>query len=119
MLGVELDPRRLARSRELGIHVVYGDAEDPDLPRRLPLDGIRWVISTLRRPQADVALTRALRHHGYRGRIAVASHGPEDVAALSQAGADELLRPFADAATAAADAIFGADPGGPDGPGRN
>lgn len=107
VLGVELDPGRLAELRERGIHVVYGDAEDPDLPKRLPLESVRWVISTLRRPQADVALTHALRRHGFRGRIAVSAHRPEDVALLSQAGADELLRPFEDAATAASDTIFG------------
>ena len=108
VLGVDLDPGRLAELRELGIHVVYGDAEDPDLPRRLPLDGVGWVISTLRRPQADVALTRALRRHGFRGRIAVSAHRSEDVGLLLGAGADQLLRPFEDAAAAASEVIFGA-----------
>lgn len=114
VLGVDLDPRRLAALRERDVHVVYGDAEDPDLPKRLPLDAVQWVISTLRHADADLALTRALRRRGYRGRIAVAAHRPEDVAVLSDAGADVLLEPFADAAAAAADAIFGGD-----GPGRN
>ena len=114
VLGVDLDPRRLAALRERDFHVVYGDAEDPDLPKRLPLDGVRWVISTLRHADADLAFTRALRRRGYRGRIAVAAHRPEDVAILSDAGADVLLQPFADAAASASDAIFGSD-----GPGRN
>ena len=106
VLGVDLDPRRLAELRELGVQVVYGDAEDPDLPRRLPLARADWVISTLRRPEADVALTRALRQHGYRRRIAVASHGLEDAELLARAGADEVLTPFGAAAAAAADALF-------------
>ena len=108
VLGVDLDPTRLADLRELEIHVIYGDAEDPDLPKRIPLENVSWVISTLRRPGADVALTRALRRHGYRGRIAVSAHRRQDVELLSQAGADVLLKPFEDAAAAAADAIFGA-----------
>lgn len=117
VLGVDLDPQRLARLREREFHVLYGDAEDPDLPGRLPLGGVEWVISTLRVPDADLALTRALRRSGYRGRIAVAAHRREDVDILSGAGADVMLYPFADAAAAAADAIFVG--GGGDGPGRN
>lgn len=109
VLGVDLDPQRLAELREEGIHVVYGDAEDPDLPDRLPLGSAEWVISTLRRPQADLALVRALRQHGYEGRIAVAAHHRTDIALLSEAGADEILAPFTDAAAAAVEAVFGAD----------
>lgn len=111
VLGVDLDPHALERLRERGVDVLYGDAEDPDLPRRLPLGGARWVISTLRRPEADLALVRALRQHGYGGGIAVAAHRRDDVRLLADAGADEILTPFADAAAAAAKSVLGTDPG--------
>ena len=106
-LGVDLDPQRVERLRARGVDVVYGDAEDPDLPQRLPLGGVSWVISTLRRPQADLALVRALRRHGFEGGIAVAAHAEEDVRTLADAGADEVLKPFASAAAAAAERVFG------------
>ena len=107
VLGVDHDPRRLAACADRGLHVVYGDAEDPDLPRRLPLRAARWVVSTLRRPEADLALVRALRRSGFEGRIAVASHAPEDMEVLADAGADLVLSPFVDAAAAATAAMFG------------
>ena len=107
VLGVDLDPRRLDTLRERGLHVVYGDAEDPDLPHRLPLGRAAWVISTLRRPDADLALVRALRRYGFEGQIAVASHAREDMEVLSRAGADVVLSPFADAAAAANRTVFG------------
>ncbi|HZG35630.1 MAG TPA: cation:proton antiporter [Gaiellaceae bacterium] len=107
VLGVDLDPRRLELLRGRGVAVLYGDAEDPDLPRRLPLADARWVISTLRRPEADLALVRALRHYGFRGGIAVAAHSRDDMELLADAGADEILTPFVDAAAAAAASVFG------------
>jgi Kef-type K+ transport system membrane component KefB len=107
VLGVDLDPRRLELLRERGVDVLYGDAEDPDLPQRLPLGEVRWVISTLRRPEADLALVRALRHYGFGGGIAVAAHRRDDMELLADAGADEILTPFVDAAAAAADTVFG------------
>jgi Kef-type K+ transport system membrane component KefB len=111
VLGVDLDPRRLGLLRERGVSVLYGDAEDPDLPQRLPLGEARWVISTLRRPEADLALVRSLRHHGFGGGIAVAAHQREDMELLADAGADEILTPFADAAAAAAASVLGASRG--------
>ena len=107
VLGVDLDPHRLERLRARGLEVLYGDAEDPDLPDRLPLEHVRWVISTLRRPQADLALVRALRRHGFEGGIAVAAHQQEDLDTLAEAGADEVLTPFVSAAAAAAERVFG------------
>jgi threonine dehydrogenase-like Zn-dependent dehydrogenase len=108
VLGVDLDPQRLALLRERGVAVLYGDAEDPDLPRRLPLDEVRWVISTLRRPEADLALVRAFRRYGYDRGIAVAAHQQTDMELLADAGADEILTPFVHAAAAAAETVLGA-----------
>lgn len=93
VLAVDFDPRSV-KSGDEGIPVIYGDAEDPELPHALPLSGARWVVSTLRDVHANASLIAALRHDGYRGRIAVSADEPMDVATLERAGADLVVRPF-------------------------
>ncbi len=108
--GVDFDPEALARWRTEGIPVVYGDASDPELFDHLPLDGVSWVISTA----PDIETSRVLLHHlrdrGFRGKVAVACRTADEGDVLRVEGADVLLRPYADAAEQAADAVTaGAD----------
>jgi Trk K+ transport system NAD-binding subunit len=108
VMGVDFDPEALARWRAEGLPVLYGDASDPDLLEHVPLDGVTWVVSTA----PDIETSRGLLHHlrqrGFKGRIAVACRTADDGESLRPDGADILLRPFADAAEQAADAITAA-----------
>jgi Kef-type K+ transport system membrane component KefB/Trk K+ transport system NAD-binding subunit len=108
--GVDFDPEALTRWRAEGIPVVYGDASDPELFDHLPLDGVSWVISTA----PDIETSRVLLHHlrdrGFQGKVAVACRTADEGDVLRVEGADVLLRPYADAAEQAADAVTaGAD----------
>jgi Kef-type K+ transport system membrane component KefB/Trk K+ transport system NAD-binding subunit len=106
--GVDFDPEVLARWRAEGLRVIYGDAADPELFEHLPLDGVKWVVGTTPDLETSRVLLRNLRDHGYAGKIAMACRSADDAAALEREGADVLLRPFADAAEQAADAITSA-----------
>ncbi|MBI4266560.1 MAG: cation:proton antiporter [Acidobacteria bacterium] len=105
VVGVDFDPEALARWRAEGIPVIYGDASDPELFERLPLEGANWVVSTA----PDIDTSRVLLHHlrerGFRGKVAVACRTADEGDVLRLEGADVLLRPYADAAEQAADAI--------------
>jgi Kef-type K+ transport system membrane component KefB/Trk K+ transport system NAD-binding subunit len=108
--GVDFDPEALARWRAEGIPVVYGDASDPELFDHLPLEGVSWVISTA----PDIETSRVLLHHlrdrEFRGKVAIACRTADEGDLLRLEGADVLLRPYADAAEQAADAVTaGAD----------
>ncbi|GGI07714.1 cation:proton antiporter [Egicoccus halophilus] len=92
VLGVDWDPRSIRD--DWSIPVLYGDAEDPDLPEQLPLQRTRWVVSTLRGRDTNLALVQALRRHGYRGRIAVAADDEGSEQALVEGGADLAIRPL-------------------------
>jgi Kef-type K+ transport system membrane component KefB len=102
VLMVDFDPRSLEQWREAGQTALYGDVEDPELPAALPLADIEWVVSTVPRVDAGLALLHSLEHHGYRGRVAVTAHHDDDAALLRKRGADLVLTPFADAARDAA-----------------
>jgi predicted Kef-type K+ transport protein len=93
VLGVDFDPRSVQPER-WGVPVIYGDAEDPDLPEQLPLEATRWVISTLRGRDANLHLISSLRHHGYDGGIAVAAEDIEAAELLRAAGADATISPL-------------------------
>ena len=105
VLGVDFDPIALGRWSERGVDVVYGDAEDPELPHLLPLPERGWVVSTVRRVDANLALLHALAEGGYTGHVAVAAHRPVDVARLTRAGAHHVLMPYASAARDVVDLI--------------
>jgi Trk K+ transport system NAD-binding subunit len=98
VLGVDFDPDALDRQRALGVRVAYGDVEDPDLPEVLPLARCAWVVSSLRHADMNLGLVRALRTHGFEGRIAVAADREGDAVALRGGGADVVLLPLRDAA---------------------
>jgi len=105
VLGVDFDPEAVRSSRQHGLPVRFGDAEDAELPATLPLGQARWVVSTL--PEADVnrALISALREHGHRGRVAVAAHDKDDARMLKKAGANLVFHPYSDAADYAAEIL--------------
>lgn len=106
--GVDFDPEVLARWRAQRLPVFYGDAADPELFEHLPLAGVRWVVATAPDPETNRVLLKHLAEHGYTGRVAVACRDANDAAALEEAGADVVLRPFADAAEQAVDIITSA-----------
>jgi Trk K+ transport system NAD-binding subunit len=105
VLGVDFDPIALGRWSEQGVDVLYGDAEDPELPHVLPLPEHGWIVSTVRRVDANLALLHALAHSGYTGHVAVAAHRATDVARLTQAGAHHVLMPYVSAARDVVDLI--------------
>jgi Kef-type K+ transport system membrane component KefB len=98
VLGVDFDPAALARVAEQGVATLYADAEDPGLPALLDVSERGWIVSTIRRREATLALLAALRLHGFTGRIAVAAHRQDDVEELEEAGADRVVMPYASAA---------------------
>lgn len=98
VLGVDFDPEALSRWAQAGVAVLYGDAEDPELPHLLPLPESGWIVSSIRRTDANLALLHALEKRGYAGRVAVAAHRQADAERLLAAGADRVLLPYASAA---------------------
>jgi Kef-type K+ transport system membrane component KefB len=98
VLAVDFDPLAVSRWAERGARTLYGDIEDPELLALLSLPASGWVVSTVRHTDANLALLHALRDHGYDGKVAVAAHYDADADRLREAGADQVLLPYAFAA---------------------
>jgi predicted Kef-type K+ transport protein/Trk K+ transport system NAD-binding subunit len=105
VIGVDFDPEALGRWRQEGVAVVYGDASDPELFDHLPLTEVNWVVSTAPDIETSRVLLQHLREREFRGKIAIACRTADEGDVLRLEGADVLLRPYADAAEQAADAI--------------
>ena len=105
VIGVDFDPEALARWRQEGVPVVYGDASDPELFDHLPLTDVNWVVSTAPDIETSRVLLQHLREREFGGKIAIACRTADEGDVLRLEGADVLLRPYADAAEQAADAI--------------
>ncbi|MBD8527599.1 cation:proton antiporter, partial [Pseudomarimonas arenosa] len=109
VLGVDFDPEVLARQARGPVPVVFGDVDDDEFLAHLPIDRAHWLVSTLRNMEQERDLILQLRRLGYRGRIAVTAHDAREAERLSQAGADQVLLPFHDAADFAARQIASPD----------
>jgi hypothetical protein len=89
------------------VPVLYGDADDADLPAILPLPESGWIVSTIRRTDVNLALLHSLSQRGYNGRLAVAAHRRDDVERLRRAGADRVLLPYESAARELVEVVAG------------
>ncbi len=98
-----------APAQRLGIAARYGDAGDADTLDALPLQGAQWVVSSIREADVNRALLYGLRQHGFRGRVAVATHRASEIQVLRRLGADLILQPYEDAAYQAVDLVVGHD----------
>jgi len=109
VLGVDFDPVGVRSWQADDIPVLYGEAEDPELPAAIPLERTRWVISTLRNVEASTAVIQHLRHHGYRGAFATSAHTDEEATRLHAAGSNLVVNMFRTSAAPIVDAIVMAE----------
>lgn len=105
VLGIDFDPAAVSRWRELGLDAEFGDVTDPEYISELPLNQAEWLVSTvsvhhtgLSHEDARTTLIKVARMAGFKGKIAVTSHDPNEVTAMLKAGADWVIEPFQDAA---------------------
>ena len=105
IIGVDFDPQALERWRARGVSVLYGDMADPDLYEQLPMNRVRWVVSTVRSKDVNLALVHLLKHRGYDAKVALTAASEGEATLYRHAGAHVVLRPFVDAAEQGADAL--------------
>ncbi len=105
VLGIDFDPQALARAQRRGVPTMYGDAEDAELVKRLPLRCAQWVVSTSPDPATNLVLLGALREISFGGRVALTAHTEVAARRLERGEPDMILRPFVDAADDACRAL--------------
>jgi Trk K+ transport system NAD-binding subunit len=105
VIGVDFDPEALEKWRAQGLSVLYGDMADPEIHEQLPLKKARWVVSTARIKELNLAMLNQLKKRGFQGKIALTAINQEEAHLFKKAGADVVFRPFNDAAEQAVDSL--------------
>lgn len=107
LLAVDFDPVAVQRYAREGYAVHYGDAEAPEFVASLPLERIRWVVSTVRDPVINRMLLHALREQGYAGKVAISTSSRHDADLFEQQeNVNMVLVPYDEAAKVAAARLF-------------
>ncbi len=105
-LGVDFDPRRIKpHSRHSHIPIRYGDAEDAEFLKTLPLDKAKWVVSTIPHFETNQILVAALRELKFKGKIGLSAYLEYDVEPAKHLHVDLVFIPYQDAALSAAQQI--------------
>ena len=105
IVGVDFDPGALEKWRSRGMSVLYGDMGDPEIHEQLPVGKARWVVSSVRSKELNLALLEHLKNRGYAGKLALTAATQEEAALYERLGVRVIFRPFTDAAEQAADAL--------------
>ena len=107
VLCVDFDPAHIHReSSHVGVRICYGDAEDVDFTKTLPLNHVKWVVSTIPHMAANRALVASLREIGYAGKIALSAYHAHEYTDMAKLEVDMIIVPYKDAALTAAEALM-------------
>jgi len=87
-VGLDSDPGKAEQHRKAGRRVLYADAEDPGFWSHLDLKGVEMVVLTMPELEAKLIAVRQLRKRGFSGLINATVLFAEDVAPLTEAGAN-------------------------------
>jgi Kef-type K+ transport system membrane component KefB len=107
VLGVDFDPEVVTALEREGLHVHFGDCEDVNFLDTLPVDGMKWVVSTLPLPDAHRLLLSGLKHVGYAGGFSALARDETQFSILKEMGPDQILNPVSDAVDFAAEELAG------------
>lgn len=107
VVGLDADPTVLESLLAEGRRVIYGDAEDPELWSRLPMDRVKGIILTLPEFDARCSAVRQLRKRGYAGQIGTICYQPDEKLQLVELGASFTIHPLVEAGNQLARQILG------------
>ncbi|WP_126454392.1 cation:proton antiporter family protein [Sulfuriflexus mobilis] len=99
IVGVEIDDHQIEMHQSSGLHVIDGDATNPDFWARAPslLIGLKWVLLTLPTHSANKAAVAMLKQMGYTGQIAATSKYDDEAEELKEMGVDMSFNIYAEA----------------------
>lgn len=102
ILGIDFDPRKISHTHNASISLKYGDAEDVEFIKSLPLDNVKWIVSTIPHHDVNKTLVTSLRESRYKGKIALSIYHEGEISMSRKLSVDMLFVPYEDAAMSAA-----------------
>lgn len=92
--GLDSDPEKVSKHKQEGRSVVYADADDPGLWEKLFLGDIDTILLSMPALESKLFALRQLRHSGFQGNISTTAVFPEELAMLTEAGANHVYNYF-------------------------
>ncbi len=92
-LVVDFNPDTISDLKKFNIPCLYGDIDDPELLRELPLDKIKMAISTVPEFETNVLLIETIRLVNPKAIIIVRAHSIKEAMELYEEGATYVLTP--------------------------
>lgn len=107
VLGIDLDPIKVASHQKEGRNVILGDATDLDFWARIEGRGEVWMaLLVVPDIEANLTLAKLMRQHGYDIRLSAAAMFPDDVDRLLAAGVDDVFNFYQGAGSGFADHVI-------------
>ena len=98
VIGVDTDPLAVARLREDGKEVVWGNPGDPDFWDRVEqAHTVELVMLTPPTLSTTLAVIKQLKGSGYDGKVAAIARYPDEVQLLESAGVDAVFNIYSEA----------------------
>jgi len=97
--GVESDSDKATRHRNLGRHVIIGDAEDADFWETRELNHIKLVMLAMPSVTDIKDITTQLKMSGYQGHIAAIARYEDERQEILEFGVDNVFNYFVEAGT--------------------
>ncbi len=92
-LVVDYNPDTIATLNKFKVPCLYGDVDDPELIKDLPLDKIKLAVSTIPDFEANFLLVEEIRIVNSKAIIIARAHTIEDALDLYKKGANYVLTP--------------------------
>ncbi len=105
IIAVDYDPVVLRRWKARGVPVLYGDIADADINDHLPIEKARWVVSTVRVLELNLALMQNLKLRGFKGKVALTAVNQREARIYERNGVNLIFRPFRDASEQAVESL--------------
>ena len=95
--GIESDPERVARLKQEGLSVVFGDADDMEFWQRVCHQNIRLVMLALPSQQEILGTMDMLKLSGYQGKVAAVARYDDERQELLNLGIDVVFNFYSEA----------------------
>jgi len=92
-LVVDFNPDTISDLKKFNIPCLYGDVDDPELLRELPLDKINMAVSTVPEFDTNVLLIETIKMVNPKAIIIVRAHSIQEAMDLYDEGASYVLTP--------------------------
>lgn len=105
VLAVDYNKKTVEEHKNVGRHVIWGDATDYDFWHKIDLPKIKIIMLTMSKHQANLLALQEIKSAGFKGPVAATARFEDERLELERAGATAAYNIFAEAGSGYADHV--------------